>query len=251
MRTYLLKWQFYAPHGEAFRVARQNFMPTRPWYLHRHDYAEVFWVESGEGEHLVNGACEELKPGTLCMIRPEDTHEIRARSIQGLVFVNVSFPVSCLQFLSNRYFRGKMPFWSEKGKGPSCFHLTSQQVQELSVHAADLARSTRDRIHLETFLLNLMCDFLLPHQHRKTALLPDWLAKAVSHMQAEEHFSLGTDEFFRIAGRCPAHVSRTVKNFFKKTPTELINDIRMKYAAEQLALSSRSIKQIIETCGLS
>jgi mannose-6-phosphate isomerase-like protein (cupin superfamily) len=59
---------------EVLHLARVTIYSRRDISLHKHDFAEIFWVENGHGTHLVNGREIKLEPGDLVMIRPDDEH---------------------------------------------------------------------------------------------------------------------------------------------------------------------------------
>ncbi len=53
---------------------------------HRHDYHELIWVESGSGEHLIDGAPVPVEPETLTIIGRGQVHVFRdAQDIHGAV----------------------------------------------------------------------------------------------------------------------------------------------------------------------
>jgi AraC family cel operon transcriptional repressor len=80
--------------------------------------------------------------------------------------------------------------------------------------------------------------------------MPAWLALACREIQRFENFSQGTEAFTRLAGRSPAHVARAARRYLSRTPTDLVNAARIRWAAEQLAATDRSILDIALDCGL-
>ena len=83
MRT--IRWQQICPNGETHHIARVSFQERTAYDAHNHDFAEIFWIESGCGEHIVNGASEMLGPGDLFFIRPTDCHEYRVKDRKSVV----------------------------------------------------------------------------------------------------------------------------------------------------------------------
>jgi mannose-6-phosphate isomerase-like protein (cupin superfamily) len=63
------------PHLTNFSQAR--FAPGQVANGHRHgDMYEVFFVESGTGQMLIDGTPYPLEPGTCIAVEPGETHEV-------------------------------------------------------------------------------------------------------------------------------------------------------------------------------
>ncbi|MDR1283153.1 MAG: helix-turn-helix transcriptional regulator [Opitutaceae bacterium] len=128
------------------------------------------------------------------------------------------------------------------------FALDAAQVERLRAIAHDLEAGVRDALSAEAFLLGVMA-LLVNAQHSRQAL-PEWLAVACKRIQKPEHFRGGTAELARLAGRSPEHVAREMNRLLKKTPTDVVNEARMTYAAHELNTTSREIIDIAADCGL-
>src|SRR5687768_14291388 len=98
-----LLWDHYARITRGpFHIARVKLPAGRGSDLHRHDFAELFFVEHGHGTHLINGDRMPLARGDLTFIRAEDCHAFETGS--GLTFVNVAMPMTVVEELERRYF---------------------------------------------------------------------------------------------------------------------------------------------------
>jgi AraC family transcriptional activator of pobA len=75
--------------GAAVQVRRLEAMqldddPVRE--PHRHDYHELIWVASGDGEHLIDGSPVPVQPGTVMLIGRGQVHVLkRAEGLVGAV----------------------------------------------------------------------------------------------------------------------------------------------------------------------
>ena len=65
-----------------------------------------------------------------------------------------------------------------------------------------------------------------------------------------EHLAGGTQAFAKLAGRSPEHVNRILRQALGKTTTDVVNEIRLDYAARQLRMSDQKITEIALDCGL-
>ncbi|MEI6082685.1 MAG: helix-turn-helix transcriptional regulator [Verrucomicrobiota bacterium] len=54
-----------------------------------------------------------------------------------------------------------------------------------------------------------------------------------------------------MAGRSAEHVARVTRDLLHETPSDLVNRVRLQYAARQLALSDAKIMDIALDCGLT
>lgn len=58
--------------GSEVSVGEMIFPPNQDSGEHAHDAIEIFYVVSGELEHVVNGTSQTLKPGMSGFVRPPD-----------------------------------------------------------------------------------------------------------------------------------------------------------------------------------
>ena len=99
---------------EQFHISRVNISGLGDLSFHTHDYAELFWVESGNGIHHINGKTVTLKPYDVVMIRPNDLHTFSSPK-GDLTIVNVAFYTTSLDYYKNRYFPDSNSyFWTDK-----------------------------------------------------------------------------------------------------------------------------------------
>lgn len=245
----VLRWKTVTSPDKGFHIVRNQMQGRCPFHVHTHDFAEVFWIESGSGVHLVNEKRLPLEPGELFMIRPHDRHGFRAAENESFTLVNVAFAAQTLRFLRERYFPGVEDcFWTQ-AELPFRTKLSKTQLDALATAAQRLASASNRRLAIERFLLDLLDD-LSSHKISHTAgPLPEWLEKALEQIRRPEHFVAGTRELARLAGRCPEHVTRALKAHLGITATDALNAARLDYAALQLTMTSSKIVDIALDCG--
>jgi len=233
---------------EVFHIARV-FVTTRyDISYHSHDYAELFWVENGEGIHHVNGSKVPLKPHDMVLIRPEDRHTFSS-SGRTLTMVNIAFPKETLDYFHHRYFEGSdQYFWSENSL-PYQIKLSENLVKRFSSRAEEAMRFKRSYLQMDSLLLFIFRNIQELEPQRDYMSAPSWLISAIKGYNNTEQFRDGITAFVNLCERNADYVNRVVKNVFKKTLTEFVNDIRIKYAADELILTSIPIKLIAYSCG--
>jgi len=238
----------FLANEEVFHIARVFITTRYDISYHSHDYAELFWVESGEGIHHVNGHKVPLKPHDMVLIRPQDRHTFSSNG-RTLTIVNIAFPKETLDYFQQRYFGGSdLYFWSENSL-PYQIKLSENLVKRFSSRAEEAMRFKRSYMQMDSLLLFIFRNIQELDPQRDYMSAPSWLVSAIKGYNNTEQFREGITAFVSLCERNADYVNRVVKSVFKKTLTEFVNDIRIKYAADELILTSIPIKLIAYSCG--
>lgn len=245
----ILRWSKIAGKA-AFHAGRDTKTAARPLPDHGHDFAEIFWIDAGQGTHRINGASLPLRAGSLVLMRPSDCHGMVTGPREELRLTNVAFPRETLEFLRHRYFPGPNWAFSPLGKYPVTRQVEPSQLSRFNHWADELSRSPRERLYLERFLLNILAELSLEQNEALVLDAPEWLLQACRAIRKPEHFSRGTSEFLRLCGRSREHVARSVRRHLGTTPTDYVNGVRMAYAKRQLEMGDRGILDIGFDCGM-
>ncbi len=233
----------------------QNDLRARQWAIsyHRHDFAEVFWIYTGRAIHHVNGQRQELKPGHVVFMRPEDAHTIELVPAAPLGFVNVAFPMSTLHALQRRYFgRDRRWFWSRAAL-PETAWLEPARLTRLQEWADGLVNAPRSLFEIERFLLNLihLISNGVGREQRLPVEAPDWLASACAQMRERTPRQEGVAAWVRLCGRSPEHVARVTRQWLGMSPTDYVNELRLVYLEGQLRTTSHPILELVLEAGFS
>jgi len=217
--------------------------------MHSHDFAECFWVVTGEVRHTINGIDQRLGIGECVFIRPRDAHEFRPIGRRDFAFVNVAFPRPVLAHARRRYAvdRGDL-FWKEAAL-PDCHELRDDQLHHLETMAQRLVGSGQTEAAIDRFLLDLLGLFEGSPIERDLPAGPGWLREAIAKMREPDRLVGGVREFVRLAGRSPEHVARTTRHVTGMTPSRLVNEIRLEHAARRLLTSDVPILDLALDCG--
>ena len=211
---------------------------------HCHDFAEVFWIESGEGEHLLAHGREPLVPGDVYCIRPDDAHGIRAGR-RGLVLLNISFPPGPLRALA-RHCGDAWP-WIAGASAPRKAQPLSAGMERLHGWIGELVRPGVTQHDLDAFLLDVVRLVDRPARHEGP---PVWLEQACTAFAAPPHLTGGTPALARLAGKGAAHLNRQIQRWHHCTATELVGRLRIDWVARELRLSERSIAELAAEAGM-
>jgi AraC family cel operon transcriptional repressor len=242
-------WRQFAAPNEAFHLARSTKAHNRPLQEHRHDFAEICWVESGEGSHLLNGVSLSLRPGDIFFILPDDCHGLTVPANRSMAIVNLAFPPFVADELRSRYFfREERWFWGGRSVA-GCERLGLEQLARITRAADILALASRERFPLDWFLLTLFHEFGAHQAEALPASIPEWLRDACQKIRQPEHFRQGMEAFYRLAGKSPEHVARTMRALTGLTPTDYVNRARLDHAALQLRMGQAPVTQIAYDSG--
>lgn len=259
-RVRRLRLRDLAPRGGCFHLARAEYPRGASCAVHRHDFAEVFWIERGRALHLIGRQRRPIDAGTVVLIRPDDAHGLRSTVRGGFTLVNVAFERQTLDFLRDRYFDRDPRWFAAGGAMPACWSLPPSLVPALAERVERLSMARQSRLDLECFLLRLfqmLRDATPAAGHadpaadpaRSGAGTPDWLAQTITRFTQRPELHGGAWDLAALAGCSVAHLNRVVRHHYGLTTTGLINQIRLEHAARGLRMSPEPIARIALRCG--
>ncbi len=234
--------------GAHFYLERQRLAtPPAESRLHRHAFLELFWVVSGQGlEHRLDQD-HPLVPRSLVLLRPDDAHALSPAPGQALLFWNLAFPQADWQTLLARH-RASL---SDRFAAPATrrWQLSARAAAQLQDWADEAVAAGRRQLDLERLLLNLL--HLLDQQAATATRPPPWLTAALETIRQPRWFVGGPRALARLCNRSAEHTARTVRHHLGLTPTEVVNQARLDWAADRLATSNDAIIDIAQACGWS
>jgi len=248
VKKFLLK--NFIRDDEAFHLARVTIHSRHDLSLHRHNYAEIFWVENGNGTHLINGCKIMLEPGHLVMIRPDDQHTFTAAR-GGLTIMNLAFPLDTLYYLRNRYFTGSESFFWTRDLVPYQTLLAVSSIRRISQRAEEVLQNRKSNFYLDHLLLFIFRLLFDNDDLSVDQKIPAWLNHAIRLFASPALFKQGVHGFAGLAERNIDHVNRTVQRTLNKTLTDLVTELRMNFASKQLSITNTPIKTICNDCGFT
>lgn len=239
-------------NDEVMHLARVTIHSKKDISLHRHDFAEIFWVESGSGIHLVNGEEIRLEPGNLVMIRPDDKHTFTSsRRGRGLTIMNIAFSSDTLKHLRKRYFPHlNHYFWTDDFL-PHMLSVDTTLIRQISRRAEENFKFRNSLIHLDSLLLFIFRSIADTEDLGMEGQIPVWLHDAIQDFSTPELFRQGYAGFVSACKKNIHHVNRTVRRALGKSLSDLIAELRMNFAAKQLVITNMPIKIISSDCGFN
>ncbi|MFA6291734.1 MAG: helix-turn-helix transcriptional regulator [Victivallales bacterium] len=226
---------------------------TKP---HSHDFMEIFIIVSGKVFHLVNNEEALLTSGDLVLIRPDDAHSYRQNKKDECELINIAFSMETFRaarnFISSEYsldeiFEADIP----PSRKLSCAEK-DELVGKLMKSSEILLNDPKfAKISFKLLIIEMLCLFRSERKSLVKNEIPEWLLKTTDEMQKKENLKKGLPALRRIACRSDEHISRSFKNHIDRTPTDFINDCRVKYAASSLLNTDDKIDFIALETGFS
>jgi AraC family cel operon transcriptional repressor len=222
--------------------------------IHYHDFYEIFLIDRGNAVHQVNGCKVPLSAGSLCFIRPTDIHSYGTIS-DDFRIINIIIPEGIIQalfaFLGSNFDAGRLL----DTQFPPCvrldYHDLSSLIRELEqlILYKKILKEKSDTMYRIT-LFNLITKYFPIQQVQKSCTpIPQWLKLLSLQMLTKENFTKGLPALYRVSGKSPEYVSRACRKHLGKTPSQLVNDIRLEHAAMLLVTTSTPIIEICQECG--
>lgn len=244
------------PRGEQVHMKDTVLRGPSRTFPHTHDFCEFFLVRSGTVRHYVNGESVDMMTGSLCIVGPADEHCYQAGDSDGpTVFTNVAVPPELPDRLSAvfpdsaRRRDGALPPMLEKA--PPWF------TAKLDTFSSDIARTETSPEYQRLLAAALLADVftLLANSAGSRGpydiTLPPWLRHALRRLEQPEHYTVGLHRFLELCGKSQEYVSRTARRYLNRTPTELVNAVRLREAARLLRDTDEAVLSIVLQTGFN
>ncbi|HCK99753.1 MAG TPA: hypothetical protein DHW42_06600 [Candidatus Marinimicrobia bacterium] len=223
--------------------------------LHTHEFAEFFLVISGKIKHIINSEVQILQTGTIVFVRPTDVHGFEKLEDSACELVNVAFKLEFLLDLS--VYLGN-DFFLRKYTGPvtsPMFKLSLPETEELALRmirmnvlqntSVDLAR-----LKIKIMLAGIFTRFFLETDYPNFDYeRPVWFNRLCRDMNKTENIVAGLQTLKRLAPCTQEHLCKCFRKYLDKTPTEFINELRIKQAAKQIVESDAKILAVAMDLG--
>jgi len=221
---------------------------------HCHDYYEIFLVDQGDAEHKVNGINQSISTGFLCFIRPADIHYYDDFS-DNFRIINIIVPENIIKtlfdFLGEGFEKARL---LDASSPPSItlnyddYNSLIHELEQLIIYKKIMKGKSDTAYHITLF--NIMTKHFPPKPLAKVSgMIPQWLRWLSLEMLKKENFTKGLPALYWLSGKSPEHLSRTCRKYLHKTPSKLVNDIRLEYAAKMLVSTDKPIIEICEDSG--
>lgn len=224
---------------------------------HRHAFMEIFLVTDGAIRHEVEGVEEFLEAGVARLIRPNDAHRFRRVEARSCELFNIAFSVPFFQDAGKTLDAStRFDALLDASSPPGLFIPDEELVgmsRRLDRIGLDLASETeKAAIRAKALLVEFFAAFAGESSSAGTPIrvdMPEWMADVCSILKSERLFLKGVSELLRLSGRSHEHVCREFVKVMEMTPTDYVNDLRLKHAEALLTGTDDKIHSIAMDSG--
>ena len=224
--------------------------------MHNHDFYEIFLTSKDDFLHIINGKEEILPKGTLVFIRPKDVHRNRfSNKPQSCVQICFTENIArdLFSYLSTDYDIDKL---TKSNSAPS-IKLSEKDFNALFMEfrkfeTMDLNNRTEINRYCKKLIFSIFTSYFYPYLTEPSDTdIPAWLEKALNISKNKLLYIDGVDRLVEASGKSYKTLSRNLKKYYDKTPTEYILDLRLTYAYNLIVTTNLSITDICYECGFN
>ncbi len=220
---------------------------------HTHDYFELTLVRSGSCVHHINGTKQNLSTACLSFIRPSDCHYYQPLT-PGFAIINVCIPRDTISSLFEYLGNGFEP--SRLLNAPTAptiqitmteFEAVQNELKQLILYKKLLGQKADALFHIT--LMNIITrhfPMTLAYNHTN---VPLWLQWLILEMFKKENYVEGLPAMYRLSNKTQEHICRSCRKYLKLSPSQLINDIRLRQSAHMLINTGDKIIDICHESG--
>jgi len=225
----------------SFHIARHGrSVEASP--AHTHDFAELFWIDSGEAVHHLGHNRHRVQTGDVVLVAPNDTHRLRQPS-HDFEMMNLALSQHEYAHLRDRYFEaGGFP-WD--AVPPRQYRLSGTGLRWAQTLGTP---SGLNRLAVDRFLIEVLAQTRAGGSERS---LPRWLGEAIDAWRIDSQaMGRGVSGLAEIACRSRGHVNRVLGQATGRPGIDVLNSIRMEDAAAMLTNTDTPISVVAADVGI-
>lgn len=242
---------------ECHTVQESQFLKGKDFYffildktesrsgLHEHDYYEFTLILNGICSQVINGKRVDLARGDFVFIPVGSNHQ---------TYYDYGVTRILNMGIGKRYF--DQYYLSLL---PSCF-VASQRYSvtgsflnyiESTLATLNAYPGEFDEFNklLTYYIVSRLCHY---DNAQEQSEVPGWLTLLVRQMHNKALFAeKALENMVRLSGKTQSYLTRATNRYYQKTPGQLINEIRINYARQQLETTNFSVTDIAFDAGFS
>jgi len=249
-----LKYRGIFGEGMPCFMANTIFSNEKSSRPHTHDFYEIFMIREGSILHLLNDEPQTVSANMLCFIKPADHHCFKKVGSQPARMTNMAFTPELyeevMQFLYGPKWHAEMRVEPEPMDVTESIRSLLDEIFEVMLKNPD--RSTYDKQHarIKSLLASLFIYLFSPAEENRHDT-PAWLETSMRAMERTGNFEQGIEYFIRISGKSQEHLTRSLRKYYGLSPTQFINQLRLRKTAHLLRTTNRKITGIIFDSGFN
>ncbi len=213
--------------------------------LHEHDYYEFTLILNGLCSQNINGKRVELSRGDFVFI-PIGSHHQTYYDYGVTRILNMGIG-KC--YFEEHYLHMLPPcFVASQRYSVSADFLNyiESTLATLNTHPGEFDEFNK---LLTFYIVNRLYHY---DNSQDESQFPGWLTRLIRQMHNKSLFAENAlENMVRLSGKTQSYLTRATNRYYKKTPGQLINEIRINYAKQQLETTNFSVTDIAFDAGFS
>lgn len=236
---------------EKLPVTEYTHPYTRPAPMHKHNFFEFLVPIAGRTENIYKGTVQNLSPGEILLLRPNDEHEIAIPQDTSHLHRDVyiwpeKMKKICAMLSADLYDK------IMSAEDPIHFNIDMDKLQLLQKQLNQFDLEKSDVIDYESYHTCVVFEllaFYIEYQIHHLSALPAWLQSLLSALNKPEFMALPIDEIIASTNYSRGYVFGAFKQFMGKSIGKYVTENRMNYSTVLLANSDLPISQIATMLG--
>ena len=222
-------------------------------YPHRHDFFEVLYLKKGSGFHVIDGNNYEIKPPCVFFMSRGQAHKLElSQDIEGYLFIFTADFYLLNRADQNRLIEFPFFYTIHQDNPPlqlenesdirfleDLFRKGISEISQPEGYSIEMLRSILDLI-LTTCAARYQAPENLMNKGKGQILVKRFF----HHLEENHHKNLSLNEYARMIGVTPNHLTQTIKLFTGKTSSEIIKDKQLLEIKRLLVHTSLSVSEI-------
>lgn len=235
----------------SYRYVNSKTEYFRP---HTHDYYEIFIMLKGSAVHMVNGKERILTASDAVFVRASDSHNYRPADAEPFYFLNLTFTKGTLDeifsYLSDEEEQSRLM----SARLSPTVRISSGAMATIRTHmeavrAVAPENAPRRKTAIRILLMYLFTGVFSEFEPEES--VPEWLCRVCEKMKHRGNFPEGLSRMVELSGKSREHLTRSMRKYLHKSPSEFINELRLNYIANMLKNSNHKILDIILESGFN
>ena len=242
-----LKFERYATDGKKYYIA--DLVWNKGGYIapHSHDFYEIFIVLQGIFEEFSNGKKTSIRRRKMHIISPSDYHGLSALQYdEPVILRNIA--------ISKTQFENTLKKLGISSKDVCGYYSVDENFFAGFKQKTDLIYGPYPDGNTFDFIMqNIIEDIIVTValQRGNESGIPKWISKAYREMENADNAVAGLPKLLEITGKSQEYLNRSFRKYYRMTPTEYINILRLANAAKLLQNTDEKIIDIAYNCGFN
>lgn len=217
--------------------------------LHMHDFYEFFIITDNRTLHEINGVREELKKGTLYMIRPSDIHKFIEDSERSCVHMNFCVTAKHLKKICDAL---KVDLEALSKGSALKVTLSLDELEFFIKRARNLNLMLREN---PTRANTLICELIsqavtvISGSREEKDEAPQWFITLLEKIHSPENLSASAKDIYALGGFSPPAMIEYFKKYTGLTPNAYLKAYKCESACRLLRSTHLSILEISNILG--